>query len=99
MAPKIDRSTLNPVKVRAGQMVTFDVKVMGEPPPTVTWTNANRHEMKHGGRIKLDNTDYRTKLQMRACERGDSGIYKIHAVNESGEDEATVEVNVTGMIS
>lgn len=86
------------MKVRAGQMVTFDVAVEGEPPPTVTWTSANRREMKHGGRIKLDNLDYRTKLQIRPSERGDSGIYKIHAVNSNGEDEATVEVNVIGMI-
>ncbi|KAL3982100.1 Fibronectin type III domain family protein [Acanthocheilonema viteae] len=94
LAPKIDRSALKSVKVRAGQMVTLDVAVEGEPPPTVTWTNANGHEMKHGGRVKLDNPDYRTKLQIRASERGDSGIYKIHAVNENGEDEATVEINV-----
>lgn len=79
-------------------MVTFDVAVEGEPPPTVTWMNPNGHEMKHAGRIKLDNPDYRTKLQIRASERSDSGVYKIHAVNPNGEDEATVEIIVTGMI-
>ncbi|MCP9266046.1 Twitchin [Dirofilaria immitis] len=94
IAPKIDRSTLKPVKVRAGQMITFDVSVEGEPPPTVAWLNANEHEIKHGGRVRLDNPDYRTKLQIRASERSDSGIYKIHAVNPNGEDKATVEVNV-----
>uniref|UniRef100_A0A1I7VVS1 non-specific serine/threonine protein kinase n=1 Tax=Loa loa TaxID=7209 RepID=A0A1I7VVS1_LOALO len=94
LAPEIDRSTLKPVKVRAGQMVTFDVAIKGEPPPTVTWMNGNGHEMRHGSRIKLDNPDYRTKLQIRASERGDSGIYKIHAINPNGEDEATVEINV-----
>ncbi|OZC09937.1 hypothetical protein X798_03043 [Onchocerca flexuosa] len=94
LAPKIDRSTLKPVMVRAGQMVTFDVSVEGEPPPKTTWLNTNGNEMKHGGRIKLDNSDYRTKLQIRASERSDSGIYKIRAVNPNGEDEATVEINV-----
>ncbi|KAK6110371.1 Fibronectin type III domain family protein [Brugia pahangi] len=94
LAPKIDRSTLKPMKVKAGQMVVFDVLVEGEPPPTITWINANGHEMRHGGRIKLDNPEYRTKLQIRASERSDSGIYKIHAVNPNGEDEATVEINV-----
>lgn len=29
-------------------------------------------------------------------ERGDSGIYTIKAVNENGEDQATVKVNVIG---
>lgn len=96
MAPKIDRNALKPVKVKAGQMINFDVPVEGEPPPTITWTNPEGREMKRGGRVKLDNPDYRTKLQIRATERGDSGTYTIRAVNPNGEDVATVEVNVIG---
>lgn len=53
-------------------------------------------ELKHGGRVKLDNPDYRTKLQIRSTERGDSGIFTIRAVNSNGQDTATVEINITG---
>uniref|UniRef100_A0A915Q578 non-specific serine/threonine protein kinase n=1 Tax=Setaria digitata TaxID=48799 RepID=A0A915Q578_9BILA len=94
LAPKIDRRALESVRVKAGQMIIFDVPVEGEPPPTVTWLNPNGHEIKHGGRVKLDNQDYKTKLQIRTSERSDSGVYKISAVNPNGEDEATVEVHV-----
>ena len=37
MAPKIDRSTMKAVTVRAGQMIKLDVKVSGEPPPSKTF--------------------------------------------------------------
>uniref|UniRef100_A0A0N5D1Z0 non-specific serine/threonine protein kinase n=1 Tax=Thelazia callipaeda TaxID=103827 RepID=A0A0N5D1Z0_THECL len=92
LAPKIDRSALK--TVRAGQMITFDVSVEGEPPPKITWFNPEGREVKRGGRVKLDNPDYKTKLQIRSSERSDSGTYTVRAVNPIGEDEATVEVNV-----
>lgn len=78
-------------------MIIFDVAVTGEPPPIVTWMNAKGRRIRHGGRFKLDNPDYRTKLQIRASERDDSGLYKIHAVNSNGEDEASVEINIIGI--
>jgi len=36
-APKIDRTTLKDLNVKAGQHIRFDVKVSGEPPATKTW--------------------------------------------------------------
>ncbi|KAK0400071.1 hypothetical protein QR680_003339 [Steinernema hermaphroditum] len=94
LAPRIDRSNLGPLTIRAGQMINLDVAVDGEPPPTVTWTAPDGRELRHGGKTKLDNQDYRTKLQIRGTEREDSGTYTIRAVNCNGEDVATVKVNV-----
>lgn len=94
LAPKIDRRALEPIQIKAGQMISFDVPVEGEPPPTVTWLSPEGRELRHGGRVKLDNPDYQTKLQIRATERSDSGTYTIRASNINGEDVATVEVNV-----
>ena len=96
MAPKIDRSALNPIQIKAGQMINFDVPVEGEPPPTVTWISPEGRELKHGGRVKLDNPNYRSKLHIRGTERSDSGTYTIRAVNQNGEDTATVQVTVIG---
>ncbi|PAV56317.1 hypothetical protein WR25_15732 isoform E [Diploscapter pachys] len=96
MPPKIDRDALKPITVKAGQSIGWDVPVSGEPPPTVTWTWPDGRELRNGGRVKLDNPDYQTKLHIKAMERGDSGIYSIKAVNENGEDQATVKVNVIG---
>lgn len=37
MAPRIDRTNLAPIIVKAGLSVNLDVKIIGEPPPEVTW--------------------------------------------------------------
>lgn len=93
MGPKIDRKALKSITVKAGQIVAFEVPVEGEPPPTCTWFKGPQ-ELKHGGRFKIENPDYNTKFQMRQTERGDTGTYRIKAVNENGSDEATVQVTV-----
>uniref|UniRef100_A0A0N5AQN4 non-specific serine/threonine protein kinase n=1 Tax=Syphacia muris TaxID=451379 RepID=A0A0N5AQN4_9BILA len=94
LAPKIDRTALQTLQIRAGQTISFNVPVEGEPPPTVTWLSPEGHELKYGGRVKLENPDYKTKLQIRTAERSDSGKYTITAKNINGEDVAEVKVNV-----
>uniref|UniRef100_A0A0N5A493 non-specific serine/threonine protein kinase n=1 Tax=Parastrongyloides trichosuri TaxID=131310 RepID=A0A0N5A493_PARTI len=96
LPPRIDRKSLVKTKIRTGQMITFDVNIEGEPVPTVTWTNNEGNEIRHGGRIKLDNPDYKSKLQIRNCERDMSGTYEIRAKNCNGEDVATVEILIVG---
>nr|AZI15635.1 UNC-22 [Auanema rhodensis] len=94
LPPKIDRSALKTITVKAGQMIGWDVPVEGEPMPTVTWAWPDGREVRNGGRVKLDNPDYLSKLHIRQTERSDSGVYIIRAVNPNGEDEAEVKVNV-----
>uniref|UniRef100_A0A0K0CTJ0 non-specific serine/threonine protein kinase n=1 Tax=Angiostrongylus cantonensis TaxID=6313 RepID=A0A0K0CTJ0_ANGCA len=94
LPPRIDRSALKDLKVKAGQAIGWDVPVEGEPVPTVTWLWPDQREIRNGGRVKCDNPDYHSKLHIRQMERGDSGVYTIRAVNPNGEDEATVNVTV-----
>lgn len=35
--PRIDRTNLKNIVVRAGKTIKYDVNIRGEPPPTVTW--------------------------------------------------------------
>lgn len=91
--PEIDRMNLGRLRVRVGQIISFDVNIKGEPPPKVTWSLEDR-ELRSGGRLKIDNPDYATHFHMRNSDRSDSGLYKIHAENVNGEDNATVEVIV-----
>ena len=35
--PKIDRTNMRDITLKAGQNIRLDVKVSGEPPPTKTW--------------------------------------------------------------
>lgn len=37
VAPRIDRTNLAPIVVKAGLSVNLDVKIIGEPPPEVVW--------------------------------------------------------------
>lgn len=50
--------------------------------------------MKSEGNIEIINVDYNTKLNITNSVRKNTGLYKIRAVNEHGQDEAEVEVTV-----
>lgn len=57
----------------------------------------NGSPLVSGDRTKIDNsTDNNTKLVTKESGRIDSGTYKIVATNESGKDEAEVNVVVLG---
>ena len=93
MKPRIDRTNLKPIVVRAGKPIKYDIDVFGEPPPTVTWYQINK-ELKTEGNVEIINVDYNTKLSFTDSVRKNTGVYKIKAVNEHGQDEAEVEITV-----
>lgn len=93
LKPFIDREKLHPIKIRAGQHVKFDVDVRGEPPPTITWSLGPK-ELESVGNCRIENIDYNTRMTLTDVTRKDTGTYKIFAKNDSGTDEATVDVNV-----
>lgn len=92
-APKIDRTNLIEVRIKAGQNFSFDVKVSGEPPPTTKWMLGKR-EVRPTERIKVKHVDYNTSLSVRMATRAESGRYSIIAENINGMDEAFVKVTV-----
>lgn len=98
MKPRIDRTNLKPIIVRAGKSIKYDVDVKGEPAPTCTWIHVDK-EVISGGVIEIVNVDYNTKLSISNCARKHTGVYKIKAVNDHGSDEAEVEVTVLGKFS
>lgn len=71
----------------------LDVDVKGEPPPTITWSLGSK-ALSTSANMKIDNEDYNTKLTLTNTTRKDTGKYIIKAVNDSGQDEADVEVIV-----
>ncbi|GBN20312.1 Twitchin, partial [Araneus ventricosus] len=91
--PKIDRTNLNKVRVKAGQSFHFDVNVTGEPAPTIAWLK-NGKKILSSDTIKLEDVPYNTKLSAKHVRRGDGGKFTIVATNEHGKDEAEVEVIV-----
>lgn len=95
-APRIDRSTLKDMTIKAGQNIRFDVKISGEPPPSKSWF-LNKARLDSKDDITIDNEDYKTKLVIMPVSRKHSGTYVIKAENSSGKDEVAVEVTVLGM--
>ncbi|KAF0296563.1 Twitchin [Amphibalanus amphitrite] len=93
LKPYINREKCKPVTVRAGQAIRLDIDVEGEPPPTVTWEFKGR-QVGTDAHYRLENEDYNTRLQITSTSRKQSGVYLIKAVNDSGEDQAELEVNI-----
>lgn len=93
LKPRIDRTNLKSLVIRAGKSIKFDVDVRGEPPPETTWYHGT-DLLRSGGQLEIVNVDYNTKITINDAVRKDTGVYKIKAVNPHGEDEAEVEVTV-----
>ncbi|KAE8573900.1 Putative twitchin [Halyomorpha halys] len=93
--PKIDRSTLKDLTVKAGHNVKIDVKVSGEPPPKKSWFQ-NKARLLTEGNVVIEDEDYRTKITISSITRKQTGTYTIKAENDSGKDEASVEITVIG---
>ncbi|XP_076356741.1 twitchin-like [Tachypleus tridentatus] len=91
--PKIERRSLRPITIKAGQPFEYDVKIIGEPSPTVTWKLKDKLVIE-GPNITITNVPYNSKLTCDKSQRKDSGIYHIVAVNQYGQDEVEVEVTV-----
>ena len=66
--------------LKAGKIFKFDVNIKGEPPPTVTWSLANK-EVVTLENVEVINVEYNTKLNVIDAKRKNSGVYKILAVN------------------
>lgn len=97
MAPQIDRTNLKDVTVRAGQSFRFDVKVIGEPPPTTSWYRDDT-KLESKDNVIVEKEPYKTKLSVNSAKRSDTGKYTIKAENPSGKDEETVDVTVIGKL-
>lgn len=60
--------------------------------------HSNPQVLETGPGLKLENEDYNTRLQIFDSSWANSGVYTLKAENESGVDEATVEITVLGKL-
>lgn len=93
LAPKIDRTNLNEIRVKAGMSFNFECKVTGEPMPETKWLIKNK-EIKSGDGVKVTHSDYFTKISVKNASRSDAGTYTVTAENINGKDIAEVNVIV-----
>lgn len=99
LKPRIDRTNLKTVIVRAGKPIFFDVDIRGEPPPEVSWLLKDQEisgdkSSESNNNIQITNIPYNTKFSIKEAVRKNTGLYKIKASNPHGEDVAEVDVTV-----
>ncbi|RWS24197.1 twitchin-like protein, partial [Leptotrombidium deliense] len=97
LKPQIDRSNLKNVTLKVGKGHHFDVDIIGEPPPKITWTfGDDKLKVMNDDHFKIDNVDYHSDFNLQKAERKHSGKYTITATNEYGSDSVSVDVIVIG---
>ena len=93
--PKIDRANLDTKTVKVNQQVVIDVDVTGEPAPETTWYYKGE-KIENTEMVKTAHSPFHTKLMLVPAKRTMIGKYTIKAKNNSGEDEAEVEIIIKG---
>lgn len=86
------------VTIKAGRTYKWTVDVTGEPPPELVWSWRDNIPLTSTERIKVENVDYQTVFTIVNAIRKDTGKYTLTATNESGKDEASLELTVLGKI-
>lgn len=92
-APKIDRSNLKNLTIKAGNNIRLDVKVSGEPPPSKLWY-LNKAKQETNDSLTVEVEDYKTKYHVTGATRKHCGTLTLKAENGSGKDEASIEILV-----
>jgi len=94
--PLINREKLKRIQVRKGQKIHLDVDVLGEPVPEIWWELKGK-KVSDDKHWKINNEENNmTKITINDSVRPHTGMYKIRAKNNLGEDEADLEIVVLG---
>lgn len=92
--PRIDREGMKSITIKAGRTHKWTVDVIGEPPPTLTWTWRDGIALVTTDRIKIENVDYQTNFTIVNVTRRDTGKYTLLAENANGKDQESLELTV-----
>lgn len=93
--PYIIGNDLQPIVIKKGQTIKYDIKYGGEPDPEVTWL-LEKKEIKPDSeeRVTIDKYERNTVITVRKSTRADSGKYTLVLKNSSGTCEGVAEVVV-----
>lgn len=83
-------------KYHVGSTIKLEsIEILGHPPPKIQWL-FNGTDWSNFQNMFVINEQRSTTLTVQNAQRGQSGIYKLLASNEHGQDELEVEVKVIG---
>ena len=89
--------SIAPVDAVVGESADFECHVTGTQPIKVSWAKDNR-ELRSGGNYQMSYLENTAHLTILKVDKGDSGQYTCHAVNEVGKDACTARLNIKGTI-
>lgn len=93
--PFIIGDELKPIVVKKGQVIKYDIKVGGEPPPEITWEKDKKELSQDAAdRITIEKSDKNTVITVRKSTRVDSGKYRLLLTNSSGTCDSLADVIV-----
>jgi hypothetical protein len=82
-----------------GDIVRFDIRVVGNPEPVIEWFKNNQPIEDEGRFIIIDEVDDQDKelysLLIEGCKLEDDAEYSVVAMNEAGKDTSTCHLVVT----
>ena len=93
--PVIDRTNMDPVKIKVGEPLKLNIKVAGEPDPDKTWF-IGKTEVKSSTQLNITMEAHKTIFHLMSAKRENSATYRLKAVNKNGNDEADLEILCVG---
>lgn len=82
-----------------GDIVKFDVRVIGKPEPMVEWFKDGKQIEDEGRFVVIDEVEEQDKelfsLLIERCKLEDDAEYMVVAMNEAGKDTSTCHLCVT----
>lgn len=82
--------------IKAGATAKWDVKIGGEPTPTVSWAKGDK-ALETTGTLSIEGKKgHNTILTIKNAVRADCGKFSLTVKNRIGDDTATGELTVLG---
>jgi hypothetical protein len=91
--PRIDKSSMKSIMVKAGQTITIECRFIAEPQPTAIWTNESNKEIADS-RVTYSINEKIATFTMVQSKRSDTGKYTVKLTNDSGSDSCGCDVVV-----
>ncbi|KAI3379405.1 hypothetical protein SNEBB_010472 [Seison nebaliae] len=91
--PRLDKMSMKPIVVKAGQTININTTFFAEPEPEASWKRADVL-LAADDRTSMSSNEKNAKLTITNAKRSDTNIYYLTLTNSSGHETGTVDVTV-----
>ncbi|XP_075215545.1 obscurin isoform X4 [Lycorma delicatula] len=92
--PQFIKGMIKTVETKEGDNASFQVKVQGDPKPSVKWLHNGKELKSDGKHIKISEDDQIHTLTLSGIARGDAGKYSCEISNKHGTNSDNADLNV-----